>query len=56
MEIAANIILGLLGITFAYGFYCAYKVTQTMKCMSRTIEAATQDMNNLREDYEGHEH
>ena len=22
MEIAANIILGLLGITFVYGFYC----------------------------------
>ena len=50
MEIAANIILGLLGITFVYGFYCVYRVSQTMKCMSRTIEAATQDMKKLRED------
>ena len=56
MEIAANITLGLLGITFVYGFYCAYKTHQALKCMSRTIEVATQDMKNLREDYEGHEH
>ncbi len=56
MEIASNVVLGFTIATLSYGFYCVYRVGQTMKCMSRTIETATNDINNLREDYEGHEH
>lgn len=56
MQIASNIVLVFTFATLSYGFYCLYRVGQTMKCMSRTIENATNEINTLREDYEGHQH
>ena len=48
----AVISLGIVG----YGFYCLYKVIQTLKIMGDTIEAMTNEMKELGDDYHGHEH
>ena len=50
-------ILGIISICgVVYGFYCLYKTKQTLEIMSNTIEAMTNDMNELSSDYHGHEH
>ena len=50
-------ILGIISIGgVVYGFYCLYKTKQTLEIMSNTIEAMTNDMNELSGDYHGHEH
>ncbi len=48
----AVISLGIVG----YGFYCLYKVMETLKIMGNTLEAATNDLEQLSNDYHGHEH
>ncbi len=42
--------------TVGYGFYCLYKVLHTLEIMSNTIEAATNNLKELGDDYHGHEH
>jgi hypothetical protein len=48
----AVISLGAVG----YGFYCLYRAKQTLEIMANTIEAATNDLEELSNDYHGHEH
>jgi len=53
LKIALAVIsLGAVG----YGFYCLYKVLHTLEIMANTIEAATNDLEKLGDDYHGHEH
>ena len=39
-----------------YGFYCLFKVLQTLEIFGNTIEAMNNDMKELSSDYHGHEH
>tara|TARA_Y100001970_G_C14229875_1_gene857924 strand:- start:2814 stop:2987 length:174 start_codon:yes stop_codon:yes gene_type:complete len=39
-----------------YGFYCLYRAKQTLEIMANTIEAMTNEMKELSDDYDGHEH
>ena len=48
----AVISLGAAG----YGFYCLFKVLQTLEILGNTIEAMNNDMKELSSDYHGHEH
>ena len=48
----AVISLGAVG----YGFYCLYRAKQTLEIMANTIEAATNDLEELSNDYHGHEY
>tara|TARA_Y100000004_G_scaffold55720_1_gene62004 strand:+ start:292 stop:465 length:174 start_codon:yes stop_codon:yes gene_type:complete len=50
-------IIGIVSIgAVVYGFYCLYKTKQALEIMSNTIEAATNDLEQLSNDYHGHEH
>ena len=50
-------IIGIVSIgAVVYGFYCLYKAKQALEIMSNTIEAATNDLEQLSNDYHGHEH
>ena len=56
MELA-KIIFGTISAgALSYGFYCLYRTKQTLEIMANTIEAMTDEMKELGDDYHGHEH
>ena len=52
-----KIILGIISVgVLSYLFYCLCKTKQTLEIMANTIEAMTDEMKELGDDYHGHEH
>lgn len=56
MELTKIIIAIVSAGAVSYGFYCLYKAKQALEIMSNTIEAATNQLKELGDDYHGHEH
>ena len=52
-----KIILGIISVgALSYLFCCLCKTKQTLEIMANTIEAMTDEMKELGDDYHGHEH
>jgi len=56
MELTKIIIAIVSAGAVSYGFYCLYKAKQALEIMSNTIEAATNELKELGDDYHGHKH
>ena len=56
MELA-KIILGTISVVaLSYLFYYLCRIKQTLEIMANTIEAMTDEMKELGDDYHGHQH